>query len=699
MGAVCWDEVVREAGRSGLEEEGEQLALVRAGAPKRRARPAAQLAVDRPVAGVVVDMALAHLDRAFDYSVPAELSDVAAPGVRVRVRFAGRDVDGFVVDRRDATDHAGRLSPLRRVVSGEQVLSSELLGVARRVADHYAGTLADVLRLAVPPRHARAEAEQLGGTTSDRPLAPLAPPAGERWRGYEHGPQLLAALATGGSPRAVWAALGGSDPVLGRWPRWPGDLAEAVRACVASGRGALVVVPDGRDVGLVGAALEAELGPGCHVALTADLGPEERYRRWLAVLRGSRRVVVGTRAAAFAPVADLGLVAIWDDGDDVHAEPRAPYPHAREVLLMRADQVGASVLVGGFAVTAESAELVRSGWARAVRPVRAAARAAAPLVRVTGADGDSDRHAPTSRVRLPGLAFEAARAGLGAGPVLVQVPRAGYVPALACARCRTPARCPRCRGPLELSAAGRAPACRWCGRAVAQWRCEECESPSLRAPVVGAGRTAEELGRAFPSVPVVSSGGSRVVTTVGARPALVVATTGAEPVADGGYAAGLLLDGWLLLGRADLRAGEEALRRWLAAAALVRPAADGGRLVLMAPPGARAVQALVRSDPFGAAERELADRVSARFPPAVAAATLTGDASAIAELLALAQLPEASEVLGPVALADDEQRFVLRSPRPSRDRLATALQIAMAVRSSRKSPGTVRVQLDPLDLG
>ena len=109
-----------------------------------------------------------------------------------------------------------------------------------------------------------------------------------------------------------------------------------------------------------------------------------------------------------------------------------------------------------------------------------------------------------------------------------------------------------------------------------QRACPHCGHCGLRALVTGATRTAEELGRAFPAVPVRTSGGSRVLASVPATPAVVVATPGAEPVADGGYAAAVLLDGWALLGRASLRAAEEALRRWMNAAALVRPG-PGGR--------------------------------------------------------------------------------------------------------------------------
>src|SRR5665811_2111836 len=71
-------------------------------------------------------------------------------GARVRARFAGTEVDGFVVERRAASEHAGRLTPLRRVASAEPVLTPQVLAAARGVADACAGSLADVLRLAVP---------------------------------------------------------------------------------------------------------------------------------------------------------------------------------------------------------------------------------------------------------------------------------------------------------------------------------------------------------------------------------------------------------------------------------------------------------------------------------------------------------------------------------------------------------------------
>ncbi|MFJ3442103.1 primosomal protein N' [Streptomyces sp. NPDC086081] len=700
----------------------EQLALIRESVRKAqtpRAKPrtwrGAALARELPVARVLVDKGVLHLDRYFDYAVPEELDAQAQPGVRVRVRFgAGRHrvregrreggglIDGFLVERLPESDYSGPLAALAQVVSPEPVLSEELLGLARAVADRYAGSLADVLQLAVPPRNARAEQR-----ASPEPLPPPPAPEAGSWQRYERGAAFLESLASGGAPRAVWNALPG--------PQWSEELARAVAATLASGRGALVVLPDGRAVARVDAALTALLGEGRHAVLTADAGPEKRYAQWLAVRRGSVRAVVGTRAAMFAPVQDLGLVALWDDGDDSHSEQHAPQPHAREVLLLRAAQDRCGFLLGSWACTVEAAQLVESGWARPLVAGREQVRAAAPLVRTVG-DGDLARDEAARAARLPTLAWQAVREGLRHGPVLVQVPRRGYVPRMACATCRAPARCRHCSGPLEARDGG-ALCCGWCGRAEESWHCPECGSFRLRASVVGARRTAEELGRAFPAVPVRTSGREHVLDTVPGAPALVVSTPGAEPVAEGGYAAALLLDGWAMLGRPDLRAGEDALRRWIAAASLVRPQSAGGTVVVVAEPTLRPVQALVRWDPVGHAVRELAERAELGFPPVSRMAAVSGPPEAVADFLRTAGLPPEAEVLGPVPLpvtaagrprrtgapppGEQWERALVRVPPGRGAALAASLKAAQAARMARGSGAGagVWVRVDPADIG
>ncbi len=672
-----------------------------AAAPRRRRRPATAPASDPapelPVARVIVDLPLAHLDRTFDYLVPAAMHEGVAPGTRVKVRFAGQDVDGYVVERAERSDHDGRLSPLRRSVSAERVLSPQVATLVGRVAARYAGTRSDVLRLAIPSRHATTEKREPDPPATGTPAAP----SGETWSGYTHGLGFVRALAAGESPRAVWSVLPDDH--------WPSRLAEAAAAALASGRGALICLPDRKDVARVDAALIEVLGAGRHVTLTADAGPAARYRAFLSVSRGATKVVVGTRAAAFAPVHDLGLVAIWDDGDDLHAEPRAPYPHTREVLLIRAHEEGAAALVGGFARTVEADYLLHAGWAHEVAADRATLRAHTPRTGITGAtDRDLERDPHTRHARLPREAYDAIREGLTQGPVLLQTPRQGYATSVACDRCRAPARCPVCAGPLQLSGPERPPSCRWCGTERPGWECPECGGHGLRAPVLGERRTAEELGRAFPKVPVRTSAGDKVLATVPGVSSVVVATPGAEPVADGGYSCVVLLDTWLMLARSDLRTAEEALRRWLGAAALARPAAEGGRVVAVGEPSHPALQALVRWDPAGFADRELAERQSAHLPPASRLATLTGAEDDVVAAIDALTLPAGAEVLGPVAVppsgpsvgdpdAPPPHRAVVRVPRAAGAELSLALTQMQGVRSARKQP-TVRVQVDPVAL-
>ncbi|MBW0275247.1 primosome assembly protein PriA [Nocardia sp. MH4] len=689
----------------------------------------------------------AHLDRDFDYLVPPELDEIAQPGVRVRVRFAGRLVDGYLLERLPHSEHTGKMVKLERVVSPERVLTPEILRLATAVAARYAGTRADVLRLAIPPRHARTET---GGTKkstaatesaldeaepaaaeadspADGPSSPAVGPGDcvekdspaavpdavasdpvdtTAWNRYQHGGAFVAALSAGRAPRAAWQALPGED--------WAARLAELAATVVASGRSAVLMVPDQRDLDRLLAECVRLVGDSA-VGLSAGLGPAARYRRWLAVLRGQARVVVGTRAAVFAPARDLGLIALWDDGDDTYAEPRAPYPHAREVAMLRAHETGAAFVAAGFARTAEIQAVVESGWARDLLAERQVLREVMPRI---SAPGDTDfaleRDALARAVRMPGVAFAAARAAIKENAaVLVQVPRRGYVPSLACAKCRTPARCRHCNGPLALpqSSTGEAasPQCRWCGITEAAYRCQACGARALRAMVIGAARTAEELGRAFPGVPIRGSGGGEVLDSVEPGAQVVVATVGAEPLVRGGYGVALLLDGWALLGRADLRATEDTLRRWMGAAALVRPR---GQVIVMAEPSLPTVQALVRWDPVHHAAAELAARAEVGFPPAVRLAAIDGTTAAIAELLEATQLPDRVDILGPVPLPPtarkpfsgsdqpaEVERMLLRVGRTEGGPLARALTAAQAVRSSHRSDAPLRVQIDPVDIG
>lgn len=658
---------------TGSDETGsEQLSLLpEPRARSRRPKSAPEAAERRPIARVLVDTGLAHLDRPFDYRVPADLDDRVVPGCRVRVRFAGQLTDGFVIGRSDQTDHEGALSFLSKVVSPEPVLAPQVHALAREVADRYAGTVGDILRLAIPPRHATTERKP----SPQRP-APSRDVRPDVWADYPSGPDLVTALGQGGTPRLVWSALPTPDPAV--------LVAQAVLATSRSGRGSIVCVPDVRDVQRWRDVFADVLGDA-FVVLTGAESPADRYAAFLALSRGAAQVVLGTRAAAFAPVAtDLGLLVLWDDGDDLYADPRAPYPHTREVMLLRAERENTALILASHARSAEAQSLVESGWCDELVPTLDARRERWPRTEVT--DGSDTGGVP---VRLPRQVFARVRAATG--PVLVQVPRRGYRTSLACQRCRAPARCAICEGPLTQAGAGEAPHCRWCGVAADPWSCRVCGGAQLRAPVVGQLRTAEEFGRAFPDHEVVTSGGETVLDVAPAGRTIVLATPGAEPPVPGGYDVVVLLDTWLMLARDDVRVVEEAHRRWFNAMALGAP---GGAAVVVGDPST--LQALVRADPVGLARRELAERQETRMPPVARLASVEGNDEVIGDLAARSWTPH-TDVLGPVP-ADPRDpslsRLVLRAPRREGAALAGLLAQVAAERSAAKLPG-VRIQVDP----
>ncbi|QIG40717.1 primosomal protein N' [Microbacterium sp. 4R-513] len=656
----------------------------------------------RAVARVLLDSPLPQLDRLFDYAIPRELDADAKPGVRVRVplRSAGRVVDGFLVERVIEDPGDRPLSELDAVVSRVEVLTPGLYALARRAADRAAGSASDILRLAIPKRMVRAEKAWLAAPA---PEAPVIEQGAWIDRALDAFPRLAEGLDEG-HRLAVEApaklvtvpdAAGGALSV-GAWAEL---LAAAAVRTIARGRSAILVVPDHRDQAQLETALMGRVPEGAVVRHDARQASPARYSSFLRTLDPVPCIVIGQRSAVYAPAHAPGLIAVWDDGDPLLTEPLSPGVHARDAALIRQELEGGALLFAGHTRTTDVQRLVGVGWVREVPPKR---RASPRVVLSATREGES------RGARVPSAAFAAAREALAAGPVLVQVARPGYAPVLVCAECRRPARCAHCSGPLRAKRPGAVPECSWCGRAANGWTCPHCESTRVRMASAGSERTADELGRAFPGVRVIVADGEHPVARVDARPALVVATRGAEPIAEGGYRAIMLLDGERMLLADDLRIGESALRWWMNAAALAAPGAPV-HLVGVAGPVARA---LATWTPAAYARSELADRTPLRMPPVVRVASVDGPSTSIsAALSALRETVPAlgpDDVLGPVSRDEGGARALVRFDYGLGSRVAESLRssvVADALRARKaakgRTPGarnTLRVRVDVPDL-
>lgn len=647
-------------------------------------------AESRRIARVLLDSPLPQLDRLFDYALPAEFGEVPL-GVRVRVplRTAGRVIDGYIVDI-DSEDDADRpLSEVDSVVSDVPVLPERLHRLARRVADRAAGSASDVLRLVIPKRQVRVEK----AWTRESPPAVVDDASSARVQEVIDSYDGLAAVLDESGRAGVEAIPQLQEGTEG----WARLLAASAARTLGAGRSAVLVVPDHRDVDRLLAALEKLVPADAVVRHDARQTNPDRYRGFLRTLEDTPCIVVGNRSAVYSPVR-AGLIAIWDDGDPLLGEPLAPYVNARDAALIRQELEQSALLLVGHTRTTEVERLVAHGW---LHDIRAARRVLPKVVLSTPQEMDQ----PTAQ-RMPSSAFLAARNASAEGPVLVQVSRPGFAPSLVCAECRAPARCPHCGGPLGARHRGAVPVCGWCGRSARAWVCPACSSTKLRLASSGSERTADELGRAFPGIRVIVADSAHPVERVDAKPALVVATRGAEPLADGGYRAVVLLDGPRMLQAPDLRVGESCLRWWSNAAALAAP---GAPVHLVGVDGTVA-KALATWNQAGYARSELENRAPLHMPPTARVALVEGTTAAVSRaLIALSELAlPADAVLGPVPVESDDVpprvRALVRFDYGAGSRVATVLRAAVVAEAvsgrrgkARNARNTLSVRLDILD--
>ncbi len=653
----------------------------------------------RRVARVLIDSPLPQLDRLFDYAIPAELEADAHPGVRVRVplRTAGRVVDGYLVELGEAEPTPRPLSELDAVVSPVSVLPERLYALARKAADRAAGSASDILRLAIPKRMVRAEKAFLA---AGAPTTPTVTENAQMWADavLDGFPTLTEALATcartavDAPPHPVRLTDG---TTVGAWAEL---LAAIAVRTLAAGRSAVLVVPDHRDQDQLAEALARHLAPEAVVRDDARQPSPARYAAYLRVLADAPCVVIGNRSTVYSPAHDVGVVVIWDDGDPLLSEPLSPGVHARDAALVRQELEGSALVFAGHTRTTDVERLVSLGWVLEA-PAR---RRTSPRVVLS-----ATREGESRGARVPSAAFAAAREALAEGPVLVQVARPGYAPTLVCAECRRPARCAHCAGPLHAARAGAVPTCGWCGRAAGAWTCPHCASTRVRMSSSGSERTADELGRAFAGTRVIVADGDHPVLRVDARPALVVATRGAEPLAEGGYRAIILLDGDRMLQAEDLRIAESCLRWWSNAAALAARGAPV-HLVGVAGPVARALATWTQP---AYARTELGERAPLRMPPTVRVAAVSGTLTAVSG--ALTSLQEAVPALDPEAIlgplpGDEGVRAFVRFDYALGAAVTSTLRaavVAEALRSRRPAKGrppgprnTLRVRVDVPDL-
>jgi primosomal protein N' (replication factor Y) len=597
-----------------------------------------------PFARVRVDTGVFHLDQLFDYQIPEKLSSSIQIGVRVQLPFGGRETEGIVVERVASPERAGELKSITKVLSALPIATSESLSLIDSVASHYACNSWDVVRSAIPPRVASVDKTFIVEAHDDLQRSKFS---------------------------AEFKTL---EPFV--------QAQEQVATLVSENCGlgsVLIVAPDEKDVDLIIEALTSKnLGT---LKITAAMPREERYRNFLLAMHGPNSIVVGTRSAVFVPVKNLSTLIIHKESAPDHYEVRSPGWNSRSIALMRARSESLNLVFTGFSPSIDLSQLIDD---RAVKYVNSK-----HIVNVKAFN-------PTDGALLPGRIFAEIKKALSVGPVLFIAPRKGYGNALLCAHCRNVATC-GCGGRLSVIAKNIAPNCVHCGKTFPEWKCSFCNRDKQYLAGRGIERAAEEISRAFPKYPVIVSAGDVIKDRVESKPSLVLATAGAQPQVDGGYAAVVILDGMRFFAHTDLRTQERARELFFETSSLI---SLKGTVLLVIDDSHPITSAIARWNVAPLIKRELSERTELHLPPAVSSVALAMDqaigiqiANGLKKSISDGRMPQSSKIYGPTEIAKGQVKIIIHTDKKDAEGLIQIVHELQRRRSiAKKDLFTLRVE-------
>jgi primosomal protein N' (replication factor Y) len=614
------------------------------------AKPAGEAAHDAPIARIWVETGVDHLDQPYDYLVPQEMSSRVSVGIRVQIPFSHHEVEGIVISRHSSSQTGAKLKSITKVLSNFPVATPSSLKLYERVANYFSASTSDVLRSAIPPRVASVEKGR--NSYEVRPH--------EKKRGKQRVEFL--ALAPHISPLKELLALI--------------DLTHG---------SSLVIVPDERDLFSL-ALLWGEDNPGHEaIILGSSLSRSERYENYLDALSQSKRLVIGTRSAIFAPVANLSSIIVYKESSPDYFDPRSPGWNVGDVARMRASDESVDLL---FVSYVPSLNIAREIDQRRIKYIheshRLSVRAFTPL--------------PAQL--LPDRIFQPVRDAIKKGPVLFLVSRKGYASALICGQCRNFALC-ACGGRVKIVAGNKPPQCSHCAQEFPLWRCAWCKSDKQYAGGRGIDRASEEIGRAFPNVSIISSSGESIKNEVADDKSIVIATPGAQPITKNGYSAVVILNALAFFSHDDLCAGERAREMLFETCALVR---KDGQILMAIDDAHPIIAAVTQWNPATMIQRELGERLELGLPPfersaylRVASQEATQLVSGLRSSITSGRLNSTVSILGPVELGNSESKIILRFNEEDHESTANFLRELQRKRGIAKKP-LLYIRITPYSL-
>jgi len=596
-----------------------------------------------PIARVWVDSGVFHLDQPYDYLIPDNLSSAVRTGIRIQVPFHGREVEALVLSRISSSD-SPVLKSISKVISPHSVATVESLALIEAVATRWAAHPYDILRSAIPPRVASVD-KQGFVEVKERPSANKAK------RTYIQIP-----------------------PVLNRF-----DFISSMIATSSTKGSTLIVVPDTNSANRLHKMIKNS------ILLDSSLERSERYGNFLRIRNGENLIVIGTRSAIFAPLADLASIFVIDEGSENHYEVRTPGWNVRDVAIVRSMRANISLNFVGYSPSSEIARLIESKWMDY----------SSSKSRVSVASFQQ-----THGELLPSRLMSEIRKAMKVGPILFISPRKGYSHAITCSKCRNIAMC-ECGGKLSQKSVQSSVSCVICAQSTSEWKCTWCQGTTPFLLGRGSDRFAYEIGAAFPGTHIVQSSAESMIDQYDEGSGFVISTPGAAPQAHNGYSMVVILEGERFFSQSDIRAHERSREFFFSNAAL---ASQSGSVALVMSADHPVIGALSAWKPSLISQRELRERLEVHLPPFSRAITLdiaSSESQSLLRGLKKSQedgrLPASTTILGPSQLKADTDRIVILTPLSDGEELISLLHEFQRRRSSSKKT-LASIRIDPYSL-
>jgi primosomal protein N' (replication factor Y) len=486
----------------------------------------------------------------------------------------------------------------------------------------------------------------------------------------------------------------------------------AMRLVLDVGRSAILLVP---EIGLT-PAVAADLHQifGDEVAiLHSALTDRERAEQWHRIKRGEARMVVGTRSAVFAPVADLALVIVDEEHDSSYKQEETPRYHARDVAVVRAKMANAVVVLGSATPSLESYfNAKKNKYALIELPDRVEQR---PLPEVEIVDMRQEfQETGHEQVISRKLASEIKDRLERKEQVMVLLNRRGYSPVVLCRTCGKKLECANCAIALTHHQREHKMICHYCGYlAPVPKTCVHCGSEYIYFLGTGSEKLEELLHGMFPQARIARLDRDTVHghedferTLTAFNEGELDLLVGTQMIAKGHDIHGVTLVGVVgadaALGLPDFRAAERTFQLLTQVAGRAGRGQSPGKVILQTYfQDHYAVQYAARHDFAGFYEKELRFRSWMHYPPYSALANVLIRSDQLDQALQWSGLlgkwfdktrHESVRVLGPAAAPilrlkrDYRYHFVLKSP--SREKLNTTLRAMLAYAAQQKIPRT-----------